>query len=517
MPDVADNTPVLVGAGQTVYRGSIDEHRFSPADLVAQAAQSALRDAGLGSANGIDTLVVTRLFQDSSPYIPSPFGRCENLPAALAHRLQLVPSSLIYTDVGGQSPQRLINEMARDIQQGRRRAVLLAGGEAMDLAKQAQRTGIALDWAEAMMPEYAHVHYDDRGYGKPFTGRREHPNGINSPTLAYALIENAWRAQRGSTIAEHRKLMADLFSRFSEVAATNPFAQFPEGKSSAFLAEESPENFAVTLPYTKWLVAQDAVNQGAAVLLTSVAAAREMGIDDARWVFLHGSGDADDALLTLRDSLSGAGALQIAATRALAMAGCTVDDMALLDLYSCFPCAVLTACEALGIDWGEDARPLTVTGGLPYFGGPGNNYSMHAIAEMMQRLRVRRGDHGLVWANGGYLSKASVGIYSTAPPASGTVYGCDIQQTEAAQHPAEELVLPSPQPAVVESFTVSFKRGEPVFACVVAATENGAGRLAAKLPSAQKQTLATLAVEDIVGRRVTIESADNANYFTLIG
>ena len=63
----------------------------------------------------------------------------------------------------------------------------------------------------------------------------------------------------------------------------------------------------------------------------------------------------------------------------------------------------------------DDPRGLTLTGGLPYFGGPGNSYSLHGIAETVTQMRDKPGRFGFVGANGGIMSKYSVGIYSTEP------------------------------------------------------------------------------------------------------
>ena len=103
------------------------------------------------------------------------------------------------------------------------------------------------------------------------------------------------------------------------------------------------------------------------------------------------------------------------ARETFAMADMSVADMDFLDLYSCFPSAVEIACAEMGIAE-DDPRGLTVTGGLPYFGGPGNNYVTHAIAETMARVRGRPGSRALVTANGNYVTKQSAGIYSTTRP-----------------------------------------------------------------------------------------------------
>src|SRR6185437_9370687 len=115
-----------------------------------------------------------------------------------------------------------------------------------------------------------------------------------------------------------------------------------------------------------------------------------------------------------RADLSASPAAVLAVAHALEVAGIGLADLAAMDLYSCFPAPVFNICDGLGIA-PDDPRGLTVTGGLPFFGGAGNNYSMHAIAQTVRRLRARRDAVGLVAANGGFLSKYSVGIYSATP------------------------------------------------------------------------------------------------------
>jgi len=101
--------------------------------------------------------------------------------------------------------------------------------------------------------------------------------------------------------------------------------------------------------------------------------------------------------------------------KAFEMAGIGIDDVDLIDLYSCFPVAGEIGAEALGLDL-DDPRGLTVTGGLPYAGGPGNNYVMHSVAVMLHRLRERRGEYGLITGNGRYLTKQSNGIHPPTRP-----------------------------------------------------------------------------------------------------
>ena len=239
---------------------------------------------------------------------------------------------------------------------------------------------LAADWTE-----HAEGTLEDRGIGPTLISDYEIANGMGFPPQVYGAFENAWRFRRGLTKDENRKRMSELFARFSAVAAQNPYAQFPEVRDAEFLATPSYDNYEVAEPYLKWHVAQDAVNQGAALLLTSVAKARELGIPEERWVYPWAGADGTDKLVSVRERLDASVAMGSVLRATLDGAGVEADNIAHLDLYSCFPCAVQFACDALEID--PFSRSLTVTGGLPFFGGAGNNYSMHAIASMAERLR----------------------------------------------------------------------------------------------------------------------------------
>ena len=518
---LADNTPILVGAGQSVYRGSFSDFSLEgvessgvpPVDLAVQAAQRAVTDSGAEDAllKAIDTVICTRLFADSSPFLGHAFGACENFTASVANGLQARPKELIYVDVGGQSPQRVLNEMAESIFDGERESVVLAGSEALGLIKQASKVEEQPDWSAPMPSTLADAKFEDRGMGKPFGGNLELNNGIALPTGAYALFENAWRAKQGLSVKEHQLLMSELFSRFTKVAANNPYAQFPEELSVDFLSESSPKNFDIASPYLKWHVAQDAVNQGAAVVLTSVGKARALGISEDKWVYLHGYGDADDALITERESLSSTPAVTMAANTALEMSGCSISDIARFEIYSCFPCAVIFACESMGIDWKNKDQELTLTGGLPFFGGPGNNYSMHGIAEMVASLRDGKKQFGLVFANGGYLSKASIGVYSATPPQDWQPSRIGLQLTESAKNQLPEKPLEGTVSATLESYSISFNRGKPGFTFVVATDENGK-RIAAKVAEDDTAFIAKLLEGEAIGTAVTISPAEKGNY-----
>ncbi len=499
------NTPVVIGVGQSVDRwdGTDAGIAPSPISLAQRAASAALADTGKPQAVGraIDRVAVVRTMADSLPMGAGPFGRCANPPATLAAGLGIEASALVYSCVGGEQPQTLVAEAAEAVFAGRTHAVLIAGGEATAALKTAIKRGVALDWSASTTGNF-----EDRGFGGPLLTAHEIAGGLGMPTTTYPAFENALRARLGHSRAEHRRAMAELLSGFSQVAADNPYAQFPKARTADFLATESTENYALADPYLKWHVAQDAVNQGAAVVVTTVGRATAMGVDSAKFVFLHGYAEVTDAPVLQRPDLSRSRAIEAVIGLALESAGRTAGDIAHLDLYSCFPCAILLAAEALGVDW--RTRALTVTGGLPFFGGPGNNYAMHAIATLVERLRAERDAFGMVVATGGFLTKQAAGVYSAIPPTDWAPVS-----SGAIQRGLNATDLPPPlaedAEGVIETYTVTMAKGVPSGGYAIAMTPKG--RVLGRARSSDAATIEEFCGTDPIGRRIRICHSDGRN------
>ncbi|MFW6027587.1 MAG: thiolase C-terminal domain-containing protein, partial [bacterium] len=250
------------------------------------------------------------------------------------------------------------------------------------------------------------------------------------------------------------------------------------------------------------------VDQSAALVMTDVATARELGVPREKWVFLHGCADAADVWSVLeRPELHRSPAIRSMARSALDMAGWRMDDIDFIDLYSCFPSALEVACEELGIA-ADDPRGLTVTGGLPYFGGPGNNYTMHAIATLMEKLRAEPGAKGLATANGWFLTKHAIGLYSTEPVA-GSWAREDPAKLQAELDGGERVaVTERPQgKGTIETFTVVHAREGVRMGIVIGRTEDGA-RFVARPPADEKLLLKLEAV-DPLGRTGTVRRAED--------
>ena len=445
-------TPVVVGVGQSSERlQDPGYHRRSPVDLAADAAREALADSGADPAAvaaAVDTVAATRQFEHSLPGALAPLGRSDNFPRSVASRAGAAPRRAILEVAGGQSPQHLVAELAGAIAAGQGEVALVVGAEAISTSAALAGAGDRPDWTE-----HAGGDLEDRGYG--LDGLVPAPlvalGLVDLPSM-YALCENARRARLGQTRERYALAMGRLFEPFTAVAAANRHAAAPVRRGAAELVTPTAANRPIADPYTRYLVAREKVNQGAAVLLTSVAAARRLGVPSDRWVFLHGHADLRERDLLERADLGTAPAAAAAARHALELAGIGVADVGAFDLYSCFPVAVSVVADGLGLA-PDDLRGLTVTGGLPFFGGPGNNYSMHAIAEIVGRARAAPGSFGFVGATGGVLSKHSAGVYSTIPAPWRPDGGAAIQ-AELDAAPAPPQAQHAGGWATVETFTV---------------------------------------------------------------
>lgn len=496
-----DDSPVIIGVGEASERiESPDWAGLSPADLASAAARAALDDAGARKdlTGQIDVIAGIRQFENSGPRVIAPFGRADNFPRAVAKRLGADPRRAILEPVGGQGPQHLVNEFARLIGAGRAGMVLLCGAEAISTVRHLTSRGEERDWSETLGGQL-----EDRGFGDPLLSPELPRHGARTPIAVYALFENARRARLGLSRGEYALEMGRLFAPFTRVAARNRHAMSRDVLSVDDLARVSASNRLVADPFTRRVVARDQANQGAAVLLTSVGQARAMGVPQDRLIYLHGAADVRERLPMERIDLSQSRAAVLAARLALRRSGREIDHLSLLDFYSCFPIAVFNLREGLGIS-PADPRSLTVTGGLPYFGGAGNNYSMHAIASMVQGLRERPEAAGLVAANGGFLSKCSVGVYS-AKPATPPVFNDTDLQTDVDGWAAPPLGA-GDAVGVVETYTIDYSGSSPVG--IVIGRDGEGARVIAMSDPARPEVVETMIKSDPLGARLRLNLSD---------
>lgn len=504
----ADHLPIIVGIGQFVERIETPDFRgLAPADLAAAAVRRAMVDSGVGSdfAQAIGAIGAIRTFEDSTPR-PTPFGKPDKFPLAIARRVGFTPVLAILERAGGQSPVALLADLAGRIAAGQLRSAVVVGSEAISTTRHLSARGEVRDWAETLDGPM-----EDRGPGLDGVVRRyQMVHGLTGAPASYGLLENARRARLGMTRAAYAAEMGRLFAPFTRVAAANPYASAAIQASGAEdLIQISERNRMIADPYPLRLVSRDQVNQGAAVIITSVAEARALGVPEEKWIYIHGCALASERDMLERPDMGASPAARAALLAALERAGKRIDQIDHLDFYSCFPIAVFAAAiDGLGLP-PDDPRGLTVTGGLPFFGGPGNNYSLHAIATMGERLRASPGGHGLVGANGGMLSKYGAMVMSTEPA---PWPGCDssaIAAELAETVPAK--VAPSPEgPGHVITYTVIYTKGAPSKAVVVGELEAGDRFIANE---SDPETLARIVEEDPIGARIHVLATPHGNRF----
>lgn len=449
-------TPVVVGVAQAKQRPDDPADAVEALALMEQVVRGAADDAGApGLLAGLDHIGVVRgawKYTDPARLIADGVG-------ATAARTSLSAN-------GGNTPQSYVNSLASRIQAGELNSAVIVGAETIWSRRRQRRAGLDVNWTkqEGIDPD------EQFGHDVPMTNDFEHSRGMDQPVNYYPLFESAIRAARGETMDEHRDRVAALWARFNEVAVNNEYAWFRTPMSADEIRNHSTSNRMVGFPYTKSMNSNWDLDQAAAIMLCSAEAAEAAGISRDRWVFPWAGTDAHDTYeVSARRDLHSSPAITEAGRRLFELTDTGVDDVAHIDLYSCFPSAVQVGAESLGI--GED-RQLTQTGGLTFAGGPLNNYVTHSIATMMNVLREDAGAVGLVSANGGFLTKHAIGLYSTEPPPQ--TFRSDDVQAEVDKVESTPVDRDYAGPVTVEAYTVMHDHDGPEFGLCAAKTPAGA-------------------------------------------
>ena len=482
----AGRAPVLIGVGQVLQRVADPSDGVEPLELMARALLEAEADSG----------VVGLLAQADSVRVIRGMWRYGDPARVLADRFGAKSAETVGTPFGGNYSQVCVNEAARRIVAGDEAIVLIAGGENGRSIAAAGRAGISLPRSEAPGEPDRQLAVESDMFHPV-----ERSIGFLPPANHYALFESAIRASLGESIEAHRDRLAELWAGFSRVAQDNPNAWLREPFTAEDIGHVSEDNPMTATPYPRRMNANSRVDMGAALILTSLEKARALGVPEEKIVYLHAGTEANDTLTTSeRWSFIESPSMRIAGRRVLELAGLEVKDVDHFDVYSCFPSAVQVAAKEIGLDL---TRPLTVTGGLTFGGGPLNDYVLHSIARMVEVLRGDPGSQGLVTANGGYLTKHAFGVYSTTPPAAGFRYANCQAEVDAAS-PKRTLLDRYAGPVTVEAFTTIFKDARPHHGFATCLTPDGS-RTWAKIE--EDPLLSVMAEQEICGRTGRIEGA----------
>ena len=483
-------TPVLVGYGQVSQH---DEHpEVEPVDLMVAAARAAAEPHVL---EAVDSIRVVNLLS----------WRYRDPGLLLAQRIRATNAQTRYSGIGGNVPQSLVNQACLDIQSGRANTVLIAGAETWRTRTRVRARGETLQWtkqdeAVPLAPGSDEVF--------PMAGPGELRIDLDRPAYVYPMFEQAVRISAGESPDAHRRRIGELWARFSEVAQGNPHAWNREPTTAEETWKPGPTNRMISWPYPKLMNSNNMVDQSAVLLLTSVEHARQLRIPTDRWVFPYAGTDAHDTYeISARAEFCGSPAIRIAGRRALELAETAIADVALIDVYSCFPSAVQVAARELGLSVDDPSRPLTVTGGLTFAGGPWNNYVSHSIATLAEQLVAAPGRLGLITANGGYLTKHSFGLYGTEPPAH--EFRWEDVQSKVDAEPTRAFEVEWSGTGTVETWTTPFTRdgvAERTFLAVRTADE---ARTLAVLTDPSEAEASTR--EDIAGAKVAVNADGTAS------
>lgn len=501
---MTDDQPIFVAQAQHTWRDR-DPAR-SLIDALESISRAALDDAHCPALrDAIDTVATVPFLAAQVPDLAKILP--PHASDALCQRLG-IKAKTFEADVGGNTPQLLVNYFADRLAAGESKAVLISGAELMYTLFGALSSGADIShWQQGGRHTAVQL-----GDNRIACTDSEWAHGLVEPIRIYPMFESALRHAAGWDHATHMQRLGGLVSRMSKVAAANPLAW----RRTELTAEEAVDtgngNRMITWPYTKCMNAILAVDMAASVIMTTVGEARRLGLDPARWIFLRGGAAACDIWnVSERPVLHESPALAACAQSALQQAGLPLSAIDLFDLYSCFPSAVQVACNALGLDL-EDPRGVTVTGGLTLFGGPGNNYSLHAIAEVVSRLQARQGDHAVVTANGNYLTKHAVGVYSReAGTQPWALARPDLQAAIDASPRLQVNDRPSGR-GTIEACAVGFDKEGPSRGMLIGRMEDGR-RFLANTPRGDMVALQTLMDCDPVGMQGQVTPGEKVNRF----
>jgi acetyl-CoA C-acetyltransferase len=478
----------VIGVSQCTIR---DGNAPEPLVSWAQRAREAAAAAGVSHAlPQIDSIQV--VYCQSWPY-DDPVER-------LAAELGSSPRHRVYSGIGGTTPQDLVNRTATAMASGEMDLALVCSAEALATTRGAKKRGERLPWSHRK--------------SSPFPWEPPHESEIVHEVMqaweTFPLWDTARRATRGASLADDAAEAATMMSTMSVTAAGNPHAWRPIALDPHTVGTATADNRYVGWPYTKHEVAVMDVDMSAALLLATAEKADALGVGEDRRMYLSGWAYAEDpASVAERADMSRSAAMAVVSRHALSSAGVGLDDIDAFDLYSCFPSSVRLACDAIGLAL-DDPRGLTVTGGLPYAGGPASGYLTHAIASTFDRLRDEPG-HALVTGVGMHLAKHVAAVWSSASVSSASVGIPDRSglqaEVEAAQR-RESLLTTWSGTGTVRAYTVAHGRdAAPTQGLVVLDTTEG--RALARVH--RHDLLVDAESRELVGAGVTVTTDGRRN------
>lgn len=486
--DIPERTPVLVGIGQILNRIEDVKDALEPLEMMWQATELAADDCEL---NGhLSQVQSVRVIRGMWPY--------ENPALALAEKIGAKDVETVGTLIGGNQNQAMINETSLEILHKDLDLVLIAGAENGNTTTKARKQGVRLNYSVAKGKYDRIIGAEQQPEHHPL----EVAKGIRRAIQVYPMYDNAIRFHRNESLKEHIERVSELWSRFNDVAQSNPSAWVQHDMSAEEIRTPTPANRPISFPYTKFMNANMSVNMGAALIMASAKKARELGIPEEKWVYpLAGVKGYDHFSASVREEFYTSPGIRKVGSKLLEMTDTKVEELNFVDLYSCFPSAVQVAAKEYGL---PEERPLTVTGGLTFGGGPLNNYVMHSIARTVELLRETTNGKGLVTANGGNIYKHVHGLYGSEPPSEPFRFAN--VQNEIDDLPSRKILAAYTGDATIEGYTVMYDGFDPSIGHVACRTPNGNRTWANTTDS---ELVEGMTQEEFCGRPVRLNSEGN--------
>ncbi len=424
----------------------------------------------------------------------------------LAQNLKATPKFTHVSQIGGNSPQMLINMAAGMIARNELDSVLIAGAETY-----VQRDTNLTTVENAL---FKGVPKDYEGDDLKGSTSLENAHGIKHPMQGFPLFETALWAESGLDFQTYMMKIGTMWSEFSQVAAANPHAWSRTIKTPEEIITLSKNNRPVAFPYTKYMNSFVMVDQGAAIILMSEEKAKKYSSKEGQSVYFLGGGYAEDRqrFMIEKSDFTSSPPLKSAVEKALTRSCISLKNIDCFDLYSCFPSAVSIAKKMIKIE-DNDPRPLTLTGGLGFFGGPGNNYSLHSVATLAQKISTGERSNGLITALGWFMHKHAAGIYGSTP-SNGDLKNYDIIDQKESLVGDEPIKIRDQYNGrgIIETYTIIYTRDhEPSMAVIYGKTHDDFRFIARTQNS--PDIISQLTTHNMVGQKVniTFDSSQNIN------
>jgi acetyl-CoA C-acetyltransferase len=483
MSEPAPNTPILVGVAALQQRFEDSRQGLEPSAMMVEVLRQAAADAGsaelLSRADRIE--------------VPQGIWGYSNPAGLVADALGADAAQTVLAEIGILQ-QTSLNRACNSINCGEAEVVLVVGAEAKYRSLRASIEGVELSETE-------------QGGAEPDLTLRpdaelwcqlESEAGLGMPVGYYAIMDSALRHRQRLGVDQHRDQMAEMYAGFSRVAAANPDAWVSEEVAAETIRNPAQGNRMLAFPYTRLHNSQWNVDQAAGLIFCSVQLARDLGISPDKWIFpLAGTESNAMSMVAARARLDRSYGFYHTGKRVLELSGKTVDEVDLMELYSCFPQAVRVQLEEFGL---SPERALSVTGAMTFAGGPLNNFVLQATAKMAQLLRASPGKTGLVTCVSGMNTKQACALYSDTPNPDGWQFA-DVSEAVRADTGLCKLVENYEGGATIAGYTVLYQGDSPWRAVAVCDLPNGARTVAY---CDQSTIMEALQEGEFCGRQVAI-------------